>query len=272
MFSAPSGGSPIASDTAHCGQKQILCAEDFCRGLIPTVCANIYTATDLSPGKISRLHRKQKMDCTDPSQLVEVALHCSVSTLRDRIAAPQVRTMIPANRLPRCGISYRAQCRALARTQTHESKKSSHLFLRSNLVCSLAVLLLRHQLQGIVDLRPNGYSDRQCDLDQQRTERHVELGFHQRVLGDDHRNGRLIDAHRHNEHARLGLSSRLAHANHGILSRRHWTGRFQPPAKYHGSSDNLCASADHILHRESNLSRRWTNHHPHMGHDQRNLG
>jgi hypothetical protein len=40
-FSEPSGGSPIASDTAHCGQKQILCAPDFCRGFTPTVCANM---------------------------------------------------------------------------------------------------------------------------------------------------------------------------------------------------------------------------------------
>ena len=49
MFSAPSGGIPIASDTAHCGQKQIRCAFDFCRGFTPTVWANIYTATDLFP-------------------------------------------------------------------------------------------------------------------------------------------------------------------------------------------------------------------------------
>jgi hypothetical protein len=63
-LSAPSGGIPIASDTAHCGQKQILCAPDFCRGFTPTVCANIYTATDLSPGSISRLQRKQEIGCT----------------------------------------------------------------------------------------------------------------------------------------------------------------------------------------------------------------
>ena len=36
-FRAPSGGGPIASDTEHCGQKQIRCAIDFWRGLIPTV-------------------------------------------------------------------------------------------------------------------------------------------------------------------------------------------------------------------------------------------
>src|SRR4029077_18258058 len=63
-LSAPSGGIPIASDTAHCGQKQILCAPDFCRGFTPTVCANMYTATDLCPASISRLQRKQEMACT----------------------------------------------------------------------------------------------------------------------------------------------------------------------------------------------------------------
>jgi hypothetical protein len=35
------------------------CAADFCRGLIPTVCANIYTVTDLLPPEIARLQRKQ---------------------------------------------------------------------------------------------------------------------------------------------------------------------------------------------------------------------
>ena len=72
ILSAPSGGIPMASDTAHCGQKQILCAPDFCRGRTPTVCANMYTATDLSPASISRLQRKQEMDCTGilPGSLV----------------------------------------------------------------------------------------------------------------------------------------------------------------------------------------------------------
>src|SRR5579863_9643827 len=45
-------------------QAAILCAPDFCRGLTPTVCANMYTATDLSPASISRRQRKQEMDCT----------------------------------------------------------------------------------------------------------------------------------------------------------------------------------------------------------------
>lgn len=35
------------------------CAADFCRGLIPTVCANMYTATDLCPVSSSRLQRRQ---------------------------------------------------------------------------------------------------------------------------------------------------------------------------------------------------------------------
>src|SRR5262249_8771060 len=42
ILRAPSGGGPIANETEHWGQKQIRCAEDFWRGLIPTVCANIY--------------------------------------------------------------------------------------------------------------------------------------------------------------------------------------------------------------------------------------
>ena len=49
----------MARETEHGGQKQIRCADDFCRGLIPTVCANIYTATDLCPTSISRLQRRQ---------------------------------------------------------------------------------------------------------------------------------------------------------------------------------------------------------------------
>jgi hypothetical protein len=31
----------MASETEHCGQKQILWDDDFWRGLTPTVCANI---------------------------------------------------------------------------------------------------------------------------------------------------------------------------------------------------------------------------------------
>jgi len=59
MLSAPSGGGPMARETEHCGQKQIRCAADFCRGLIPTVWANMYTATDLCPASSSRLQRRQ---------------------------------------------------------------------------------------------------------------------------------------------------------------------------------------------------------------------
>lgn len=49
----------MASDTEHCGQKQMRCAADFCRGLMPTVCANMYTATDFCPLSSSRLQRRQ---------------------------------------------------------------------------------------------------------------------------------------------------------------------------------------------------------------------
>src|ERR1700722_18664772 len=64
ILSAPSGGGPIAKDTAHCGQKQIRFADDFCRGFTPTVCANMYTATDFCPVSISRLHRRHTICCT----------------------------------------------------------------------------------------------------------------------------------------------------------------------------------------------------------------
>lgn len=63
MLSAPSGGSPIAKDTEHCGQKLMRGAADFCRGFTPTVCANMYTATDFCPGSISRLQRRQRRFC-----------------------------------------------------------------------------------------------------------------------------------------------------------------------------------------------------------------
>lgn len=58
-LSAPSGAGPIASETEHCGQKQMRCAEDFWRGLTPTVCANRKTATDFCPASSSRLQRRQ---------------------------------------------------------------------------------------------------------------------------------------------------------------------------------------------------------------------
>ena len=58
-LSAPSGAGPMASETEHCGQKQMRWAEDFCRGLTPVVCANTNTATDFCPASISRLQRRQ---------------------------------------------------------------------------------------------------------------------------------------------------------------------------------------------------------------------
>jgi hypothetical protein len=53
------GAGPIARETEHGEQKQIRRAADFCRGLIPTVCANINTPTDLCPVSSSRLQRRQ---------------------------------------------------------------------------------------------------------------------------------------------------------------------------------------------------------------------
>jgi len=58
-FNAPSGAGPIASETAHCGQKQIRRADDFCRGRTPVVWAKRNTATDFSPASSSRLQRRQ---------------------------------------------------------------------------------------------------------------------------------------------------------------------------------------------------------------------
>ncbi len=63
---APSGGGPIARATEHWGQKQIRCAADFCRGFIPTVCANINTPTDFCPASKSRLQRRQKRCSNGP--------------------------------------------------------------------------------------------------------------------------------------------------------------------------------------------------------------
>jgi hypothetical protein len=59
MLRAPSGVGPIARETEHGEQKQIRRAADFCRGLIPTVCANINTPTDLCPVSSSRWQRRQ---------------------------------------------------------------------------------------------------------------------------------------------------------------------------------------------------------------------
>ena len=61
MLRAPSGGGPMAKETEHWGQNEMRCAVDFCRGLIPTVWANMYRATDLWPGSSTRLQRRQSI-------------------------------------------------------------------------------------------------------------------------------------------------------------------------------------------------------------------
>jgi hypothetical protein len=69
----------MASDTQHCAQKQIRCADDFCRGRTPTVCANMYTATDFTPASTSRLQRKQYKfsEFKTGSPFPNKMLHCS---------------------------------------------------------------------------------------------------------------------------------------------------------------------------------------------------
>ncbi len=67
MLRAPSGAGPIARETEHGEQKQIRRAADFCRGLIPTVCANMNTPTDLCPVSSSRWQRRQLKCSKGPS-------------------------------------------------------------------------------------------------------------------------------------------------------------------------------------------------------------
>ena len=59
MLKAPCGAGPMASETEHWGQKLTRRADDFCRGLSPTVCANTYMAMLLCPPSRSRLQRRQ---------------------------------------------------------------------------------------------------------------------------------------------------------------------------------------------------------------------
>ena len=95
-LSAPSGAGPIASETEHCGQKQIRRAADFCRGRTPTVCANMYTATDLCPASRCRLQRKQYKFSKRPLEKTGAAKHrYCLATLMER---KYVRGFHPAAR------------------------------------------------------------------------------------------------------------------------------------------------------------------------------
>lgn len=86
----------MARETEHCGQKQIRCAVDFCRGRMPTVCANIYTATDLCPASSSQLQRKQRRCSTLlPCGLVAAKQHTVSASLR-----MQVGRKIPVQQEP----------------------------------------------------------------------------------------------------------------------------------------------------------------------------
>ena len=82
----------MASETEHCGQKQIRRAPDFCRGRMPTVCANMYTATDFCPGSSSRLQRRQ-------NRFSKVPFLAAVGGQNDTVSAPrraQVCSKFPA--------------------------------------------------------------------------------------------------------------------------------------------------------------------------------
>src|SRR5487761_79066 len=74
---------------------------DFWRGLIPTVCANMYIATDLWPDSSSRLQRRQyKVSKSSPS--LQCGGECVSTPLGKRNIVcldwpKQVRRKIPAN-------------------------------------------------------------------------------------------------------------------------------------------------------------------------------
>jgi hypothetical protein len=110
-LSAPSGAGPIASETEHCGQKHIRCAEDFWRGLTPTVCANKYTATDFCPASNSRLQRRQyRLSKSPVSGCLQSCVHATVSKA---LPVAQVCRRIPA----RAGTKvYSSQKRITSRT------------------------------------------------------------------------------------------------------------------------------------------------------------
>jgi len=81
----------MAKETEHCGQKQIRRAAVFCRGRTPTVCANMYTATDFCPGSSSRLQRRQNRFSKRP--------FLAASSQNDTVSAPrraQVCSKFPA--------------------------------------------------------------------------------------------------------------------------------------------------------------------------------
>jgi hypothetical protein len=69
----------MARETEHWGQKQIRRAVDFRRGLTPTVCANMYIATDFCPASSSRLHRRQYKFSKSPFQAAGMGQQNTVS-------------------------------------------------------------------------------------------------------------------------------------------------------------------------------------------------
>jgi hypothetical protein len=122
-FNAPSGGIPMARETEHCGQKQMRCAADFCRGLMPTVCANMYTATDLCPLSISRLQRRQNRFSKRPFLKAGSRLIENINTFSCEARPEQVCRKIPAQAHAigfgesKCALPI---CRRIAHHDNHE--------------------------------------------------------------------------------------------------------------------------------------------------------
>ncbi len=128
-LSAPSGAGPIASETEHCGQKQMRWADDFCRGLTPTVCANRYTPTDFCRASSSRLQRRQYKLSKSPVPNYCQDLFTLLSPTRRRWhkyveGFPQVRSHYPQRRTKLCSSQKRMAACTLSAMGVDSSAKS----------------------------------------------------------------------------------------------------------------------------------------------------
>ena len=102
---APCGAGPMASETEHWGQKLTRRADDFCRGLSPTVCANTYIAMHLCRQSSSRLQRRQyrfsnkalSVKRTVLSRLrAHLAIHKYAERFRTMLASDYSRGSLPS--------------------------------------------------------------------------------------------------------------------------------------------------------------------------------